>query len=288
MAAEMAGVRRRRRPSRGLQAAAAYAILIVASLFSLFPIYWAVNTSLKPESAIVTFPPKWWPSAPALEHYINVVTQSTMPQNYLNSIVLAAGTIALVVALAAHAAYAAARFEFRGKNSLLFILLATVMVPGIVTLIPVYLIAVKVGLHDTKLVLVLVFAAWQTPTVVWLLRAFFENIPRELDEAAMIDGCTRLGAFYRVVLPLAQPGLAAAAILVFVWVWNEFIIALNLTASNATRPLTVGLYFFVAETGIQWGKMAAAASLALLPVIAVFALLQRRFIQGLTAGAAKG
>ncbi len=288
MAAEMAGVRRRRRPSRGLQAAAAYAILIVASLFSLFPIYWAVNTSLKPESAIVTFPPKWWPSAPALEHYINVVTQSTMPQNYLNSIVLAAGTIALVVALAAHAAYAAARFEFRGKNSLLFILLATVMVPGIVTLIPVYLIAVKVGLHDTKLVLVLVFAAWQTPTVVWLLRAFFENIQRELDEAAMIDGCTRLGAFYRVVLPLAQPGLAAAAILVFVWVWNEFIIALNLTASNATRPLTVGLYFFVAETGIQWGKMAAAASLALLPVIAVFALLQRRFIQGLTAGAAKG
>ena len=288
MGAQVPVVRRRFRPSVRLQAAIAYLILVVASAVAVFPIYWAVNTSLKPEASIISFPPRWWPSAPTLEHYANVLTQSTMPQNYWNSLVLAAGTIALVLALAAHAAYAAARFQFRGKDSMLFVLLATVMVPGIVTLIPVYLIAVRLGLHDTKLVLVLIFAAWQTPTVVWLLRAFFENIPRELDEAAMIDGCSRIGAFYRVVLPLAQPGLAAAAILVFVWVWNEFIIALNLTASNSTRPLTVGLFFFVAESGIQWGKMAAAASLALLPVIVLFAMLQRRFIQGLTAGAAKG
>jgi ABC-type glycerol-3-phosphate transport system permease component len=196
--------------------------------------------------------------------------------------------VILVLVLGVHAGYAAARFEFRGKKPLLFILLATVMVPGIVTLIPVYMMAVQFGLHDTHLVLILVFAAWQTPTVVWLLQAFFENIPRDLDEAALIDGCSRLGAFYRIVLPLSQPGLAAAAILVTVWVWNEFIIALNLTASDAVRPLTVGLFFFVSESGIQWGKMAAAASIALLPIIILFAFLQRRFIQGLTAGATKG
>jgi len=211
-----------------------------------------------------------------------------MPRNYLNRMILAGSTIAIVLVIGAHAGYAAARFSFRGKNALLFLLLATVMVPGIVTLIPVYLIAVRLGLHDTFIALILVFSAWQTPTVVWLLRAFFENIPRELDEVALIDGCSRLGAFYRIVLPLAQPGLAAAAILVFVWVWNEFIIALNLTASHARRPLTVGLYFFVGETGIQWGSMAAAAVLALVPAVVLFAALQRRFIEGLTAGATKG
>jgi multiple sugar transport system permease protein len=265
-----------------------YGVLTLASAFALAPIYWALNTSLKPEGRIVSYPPQWWPNPLSLEHYINVLTQSALPRNYLNSILLAFFTIALVLVLGAHAGYAAARYEFRGKNTLLFTLLATIMIPGIVTLIPVYLMAVQLGLHDTKLVLVLVFAAWQTPTVVWLLRAFFENIPRELDEAALIDGCSRLGAFYRVVLPLSQPGLAAAAILVFVWVWNEFIIALNLTASDATRPLTVGLFFFVGESGIQWGKMAAAACAALLPVVVIFALLQRRFIQGLTAGATKG
>lgn len=277
-----------RRRRRLLQDVAAYAALLLASAFALAPVYWVVGTSLKPEDRIVSYPPQWWPNPVTLEHYWNVLTQSALPRNYLNSLLLAVGTILLVLVLGAHAGYAAARFEFRGKNGLLFVLLATVMIPGIVTLIPVYLMAVQLGLHDTYLVLVLVFAAWQTPTVVWLLRAFFENVPRELDEAALIDGCSRLGAFYRVVLPLSQPGLAAAAILVFVWVWNEFIIALNLTASNATRPLTVGLFFFVGESGIQWGKMAAAASIALIPVVGVFALLQRRFIQGLTAGATKG
>src|SRR5262249_31564831 len=268
-----------------LETAAAYVALLLASAFVLWPVYWAVNTSLKPETAIVSYPPGWWPDPVTLSHYRSVLTQSTMPRNYLNSAILAGSTIALVLVLGAHAGYAAARFKFRGKDTVLFLLLATVMVPGIVTLIPLYMIAVQLGLHDTFVALILVFSAWQTPTVVWLLRAFFENIPRELDEVALIDGCSRLGAFYRAVLPLAQPGLAAAAILVFVWVWNEFIIALNLTASHARRPLTVGLYFFVGETGIQWGSMAAAASLALVPAIVLFAILQRRFFEGLTAGA---
>lgn len=278
--------------SRGLTAKlenlGAYLTLTLASIFALAPIYWVLNTSLKPQAANVTYPPRWWPDPVTLDNYVMVITQSSMPRNYLNSMVLAGGTILLVLVVGVHAAYAAARFEFRGKNSLLFILLATVMVPGIVTLVPLYLIAVKLGLHDTFIALILIYSAWQTPTVVWLLRSFFENLPRELEEAALIDGCSRLGAFYRIALPLTQPGLVAAAMLVFVWVWNEFIIALNLTANTNTRPLTVGLYFFVGEVNIEWGKMAAAASLALIPVIVIFALLQKRFIQGLTAGATKG
>jgi ABC-type glycerol-3-phosphate transport system permease component len=267
---------------------AKYAVLLLASSFALGPIYWIVNTSLKLERNNVSFPPQWWPNPISLQQYINVFLQSTLPRNYFNAAVLAIGTSFLVLVVGIHAGYAAARFQFRGKNALLFVLLSTVMVPGIVTLIPLYLLAVRLGLHDTYTILILVYAAWQTPTVVWILRAFFENIPRELDESALIDGCSRLGAFYRIVLPLSQPGLAAAAILVSVWVWNEFIIALNLTASDASRPLTVGLFFFIGESGIEWGKMAAGASGALVPVIVLFLFLQRRFIQGLTAGATKG
>jgi multiple sugar transport system permease protein len=264
----------------------AYLVLIVAAVGSFFPIYWALNTSLKLETRNVTFPPQWLPDPVTFEHYAYVLT-SMLPRSYLNSILLAAGTILLVLVVAIHAGYAAARFKFRGKNVILFVLLSTIMVPGIVTLIPQYFLAVQLGLHDTYLVLVLIFAAWQTPTATWILRGFFETIPPELEEAAMVDGCSRISAFYRVVVPLSQPGLVAASILVFVWVWNEFVIALNLTSSLATRPLTVGLYFFVAESGIEWGRMAAAASLALIPVMVLFAVLQRRFIQGLTAGAVK-
>lgn len=279
---------RRRRMTTWIHNGAAYLLLSCASLFALFPIYWALNTSLKIESRVTAYPPEWFPVPLTLDGYRAILTKTTMPLHYFNSILLVAGTIVLVLVLGAHAGYAAARFEFRGKNLLLFIVIATIMIPGIVTLIPQYVTAVKLGMHDKLLTLILIYAAWQTPTVIWLLRAFFENIPTDLEEAALIDGCSRLGAFYRITLPLVRPGLAAAAMLVFVWVWNEFIIALNLTSSTATRPLTVGLFFFVSETGIIWGAMAAAACIALLPAIGLFAILQRQFIQGLTAGASKG
>jgi multiple sugar transport system permease protein len=267
---------------------AIYLPLTLAIIFVFIPIYWTLNTSLKVPYQVVSFPPKWIPIPFSLESYVQIFTESVLPRNYLNSLILVAGTMVLVLAIGVPAGYAAARYDFRGKNAVLFLLMMTVMVPGIVTLIPQYFLAVQLGLHDTYLLLILIFGAWQVPTVLWIMRGFFQNIPRELDESALVDGCSRIGAFLRIVLPLSVPGIAAAAIIVFVWVWNEFIIALNLTASNATRPLTVGIYFFVGETGIQWGGMSAGAIVALLPVIIFFILLQRRFVEGLTAGAVKG
>jgi ABC-type glycerol-3-phosphate transport system permease component len=262
--------------------------IALACLFVLIPIYWTVNTSLKVPATVVSFPPKWLPQPFSLESYVNIITESVLPRNYLNSVILVAGTMALVLAIGVPAGYAAARYEFKGRNAILFLLMMTVMIPGIVTLIPQYFLAVRLGLYDSYLVLILIYGAWQVPTVIWIMRGFFQNIPRELDESAQVDGCSRIGAFYRVVLPISVPGIAAAAIVVFVWVWNEFIIALNMTASNATRPLTVGLYFFIGETGIQWGGMSAGAAMALLPVILAFIFLQRRFVEGLTAGSVKG
>lgn len=171
---------------------------------------------------------------------------------------------------------------------MLFMLLMTIMIPGIVMLIPLYLLSVRVGLFDNPSFLIMIYAAWQTPMAVWLLRAFFESIPQDLEDTAVIDGCTRLGAFYRIVMPLARPGMVAAAIVVFVWVWNEFIIALNLTAGDDTRPVTVGLYSFIAETSIIWGSITSGVNIALLPILVLFALVQRSFIMGLTSGARRG
>lgn len=265
-----------------------WGLLLLAALCALVPVYWTLNTSLKLEENVASFPPKWLPDPLTTGNYESLLNGSSIPQNYLNSIILAGASILLTLILGAHAGYAAARFNFRGKGGVMFLLLMTVMIPGIVTLIPQYFLAVQLGLYDTTLALVLIYTAWQLPTVVWIMKGFFEGIPAELEDSARVDGCTSLGAFYRVVVPLSWPGLAAAAIVVFVWVWNEFIIAVNLTASDSTQPLTVGLYFFVGETGIEWGRMTAAAICALLPVILAFLLLQRRFVEGLTAGALKG
>lgn len=263
-------------------------ILLFAVVFSLFPIYWTINTSLKQADKIVHYPPSFSPNPATVDHYSAVLSRSSIPHNLVNTLVLAGFTITLVLLLGIPGGYAVARYRFRGRNLLLFFLLSTVMIPGVVTLIPQYLMAVSLGLQGTWLVLVLVFSAWQLPLVVWVLKSFFERIPSELEESARLDGCSRIGALRRVVLPLTWPGVAASAILVFIWVWNEFIISLTLTTSDATRPLTVGLYFFIGETGIRWGPLTAGAVIVLAPAIVFFLLLQRHFVEGLTAGATKG
>jgi ABC-type glycerol-3-phosphate transport system permease component len=194
--------------------------------------------------------------------------------------------VALLVSV--HAAYAMARFRFRGKNLVMLGLLATSMIPGIAILVPLYDLSVHAKLYDTFAGLVIVYAAWNVPILVWLLRGFFESVPIELEEAARIDGCSRLRAFYKIVLPMSQPGLLAAAIMVIMFVWNDFLIAFTLTISENRRLLSVGLYTYISNYGVEWGQLTAATMIALLPVVAVFFLLQRRLVEGLMAGALKG
>ena len=269
-----------------LELVGVYVALVLASAFALFPILWGFSTSLKTSGNAMAIPPQWIPQPATLDNYA-LVMGSSLPRYFLNSVIVSLLTVLLTVVVAALGGYAAARFDFRGKNPVLLGILSTVMVPGVVILVPLYMIASATGIVDTYLVLVLVFAAWQSPAILWLMRGFFESIPRDLEEAARVDGCTPLGAFVWVILPLAQPGLAAAAILVFVYVWNEFIVALALTTSDDMRVLPVGLYFYISAFGVQWGQLTAAITVAILPVIAVFVALQRHFIQGLTSGASK-
>ncbi len=278
--------RRSRSAKRRLGDAAAYAALLLACMFVLLPILWSVSTSLKLPLEIHAGP-HWWPETPTFSNY-RAVAGSKFLRYIGNSLLVAAATLLVSLALAVHAAYAVARRRFRGKNVLLFLLWATIMIPGVSVVVPLYALAVDVGLYDTYLLLVIVYAAWLIPTLIWLLRGFVDAIPASLEEAALVDGCSKMGAFYRIVLPLLRPGLGAAAVLVFVTIWNDFLIGFALTLSDEHRLLQVGLQAFVTEGGIDWGPMMAAAIVALVPAGLLFAFLQRAFIQGVTGGAVKG
>jgi ABC-type glycerol-3-phosphate transport system permease component len=192
------------------------------------------------------------------------------------------------IALAAHASWVAARVRFRGKSTMMFLMWATVMIPGVSIIVPMYLLSVDLGLYDTYSVLVIVYCASVIPTLVWLLKGFVTSVPQELEESALIDGSSRAGVFYRIVVPLLRPGFGAAAVLVFVTVWNEFLIGYALVLGDEHRLIQVGVYYFVTDVGIEWGPLMAGMIISVLPIVILFAALQKYFIQGLTGGAVKG
>lgn len=264
-----------------------YALLAVACLFVALPILWALSTSLKLPREIHAGA-HWWPEAVTLKNYAASLLTPRFLRYFANTIMIALTTFIASALLAAHAAYAVARLRLAGKGMLLFLVWSTIMIPGVSVVVPLYALSVDVGLYDTYAVLVIVYAAWLIPTLIWLLRGFVISIPRSLEEAAQIDGASRLQTLYLVVLPLMRPGLGAAAVLTFVTVWNDFLIGFALTLSDEHRLLQVGLQSFVTEGGIDWGPMMAATIGSLLPAAVVFGLLQRAFIQGVTGGAVKG
>ncbi len=270
-----------------LHTALLYAMLGGVCVVLLVPTLWALSTSLKTEGAVLAFPPQLVPNPITFEHYAKVL-QSNMPRYYLNSFFVAMATILVVLAVAAHGAYATARFNFRGKNAYMLLILGTMMIPGVANIVPIYIVANFLQVLDSYTILILVYSVWMVPLIIWLLKGFFESVPSSLEQAAMIDGYSRWYAFYRIVMPLSKPGLAAAAIMVFVYVWNEFIMALTLTSSDEMRTVTVGLHYYVTIFGIQWGELTAAVVLSLVPVTLFFLLLQRYFISGMIAGAFKG
>lgn len=264
-----------------------YVLLGLACLFVALPILWALSTSLKAAREIHAGA-HWLPEVPTLKNYVDSVLSPRFLRYFANTLMVAAATFLASALLSAHAAYAVTRMRLRGKSGLLFLIWSTIMIPGVSVVVPLYALSVDVGLYDTYTVLVIVYAAWLVPTLIWLLRGFVASIPISLEEAAQIDGATRMQTFYRVVLPLMRPGLGAAAVLTFVTVWNDFLIGFALTLSDEHRLLQVGLQSFVTEGGIDWGPMMAATIGSLLPAALVFGLLQRAFIQGVTGGAVKG
>ncbi len=262
---------------------AAYALIV---LFMLFPILWTLLTSFKSEAEIFRFPPTIWPERFTMDSY-RYVLDSNIPRQMLNSVVVCAQTIVLTLLLSTMGGFAFARATFRGKNVLLFFLVGTQMIPGLSNIITLYMMGSRMGLLNSHLYLVAIYSASSAPVCVWLMKGYFEQIPASLDEAALVDGCTRLGTLFRIVLPLVRTGIAACAMMVFVNAWNEFLVSLTMIGRTKLKTFPVGLQAFMADNDMNWMNLSAATILGLLPVLVLFISFQKSFVEGMTSGAIK-
>jgi len=254
----------------------------------VFPLYWMIATAFKPGRDILSLTPKWIPSPFTLQNFQDAIGRAYFLDDIKNSLLIVGGTVVISLALAFLAAVAVARFGFKGRTTFIILIIGVQMVPLNALIIPLYLTLDQVGQTDSLPGVIAVYVAVVLPFMIWTLRGFVANVPVELEEAAMIDGCTRVEAFFRVVFPLIGPGLVATAIFGFIQAWNEYIIAYVLLASPENQTLTVWLASFTTNHGPEWGPLMAAATLTGLPVVAFFLVLQRWLAGGLTAGAVKG
>lgn len=268
--------------------AVTYIALILASLISMFPVLWAITTALKTDGEVNSFPPTLLPGKLNLGNFSAVIFQSDFPKYLLNSVIVTVICILVATLIAAHAAYALTNFRIRYKKQMMFIILMTSMVPPVAMLVPLYMLSVKLGLYDTRFLLILIYTAWRVPVLAWILRGFFEKLPKELMEAGIIDGCSQAMVFYRIILPISKPGIVSAALLSAVYVWNDFLVSSTFTTKNELRMLSIGLYNYISQYGIQWGKLMAAVTISIVPIVILFVLLQRHLVEGMAAGAVKG
>ena len=259
---------------------------LIAS-FSLLPFFWFLLTSWKSATEISAIPPVLWPSF-HWDHYGAAIKKHGLPGYIANSVIVAGATTLISIAIAALAAYALARFHVAWGRYYLILLLALSMFPQIAIAGPVWRLLSALGWLNTYHGIVAAYISMSLPFAIWVLTTFFKELPVEVEEAALIDGCTRWQALHRVVLPLAAPGLFTAAILVFIHAWNEFFFALIILTSPGVQTLPVGIALFPGEYTIPWGEIAAASAIATLPLVALTLLFQRRIVQGLSAGAVKG
>jgi ABC-type glycerol-3-phosphate transport system permease component len=262
-----------------------YIAVIMIVVFFCFPIFWTVITSIKPLDLIPKMPPVWQ-FKPTFEHYISIFVDKGISRSLWNSFSVATMSTFFSLLVGTPAAYAFSRFHIPAKEHLAFYFLTARMAPPISVILPLFLIFSAMGLLDTKFVLVIAYMTFNFSFVIWMMRGFFDEIPAELDESAMVDGCSRFGAFLKVILPLTAPGLAASAIICFIFSWNEFLFALILTNISA-KTLPVAAAGFITDRMVLWGKLCAASVVIYFPVM-IFGLLTRRYlIRGLTLGSIK-
>ena len=254
-------------------------------LITLFPVYWLATLSLKQEVDQFAVPPLWLRFTPTLAHYYDVFWVRPFGHYLLNSAVAAGVSTALALAIGTLAAYSLARFP---RPGLAFWILSTRMFPPIVSIIPLFLMLRWANLLNSIAALIVLYTAFNLPFVAWMMRSFFEGVPADLEEAAMLDGQTRLGALWKVLLPVVRPGLAATAAFCLVIGWNEFLFALVVAQTDAAMTLPVGIAGRVTQYEIKWGAMSAAGVVAMLPVFLFAAAMQRYLVRGLSLGAVKG
>jgi len=254
----------------------------------IFPIYWMVTTALKPGREILSLDPYWVPSPITFDNFVSAMQVPFFWNDVVNSLTVVLTVVGISIIVAFLAAVAVARFGFRGRTAFIVMVIGVQMVPLNALVIPIYLLLDSVDQVDSLLGVIAYYMAVVLPFMVWTLRGFIHNIPTDLEEAAMVDGASRVGAYIRIIFPLVAPGLVATAIFGFIQAWNEYIIAYVLLSSSSKQTLTIWLASFTTQHGTDWGGLMAGATLTSLPVVIFFLIVQRQVTGGLTAGAVKG
>ncbi len=257
-------------------------------VFALFPLYWLLKVSVTPNDLLYSEGVRMWPSHATLEHYRYVLENSAFPIFFRNSLIVAGSTALAVTLISSLSGYALSRFVFRGKYAVVALMLITQMFPLVMLVAPIFKMLSPLGLTNSLTGLVIVYTAFNVPFATFLMQSFFDGIPRDLEDAAMIDGASRFTAFRQIILPLTLPGIAATLGFVFTAAWSELLFALMLISGNDSATFPVGLLTFVSKFSVDFGQMMAAGVMALVPACLFFLLIQRYLVQGLTAGAVKG
>jgi N,N'-diacetylchitobiose transport system permease protein len=275
---------RRRRGRKVLLNAVGFAVFVVM----VFPVYWMVSTAFKPGPDILTFTPKLIPSPATLANFEDAISRAYFWRTVLNSLIVVGAVTAFSLVIAFLAALGLAKFRFYGRAAFIVMIIGVQMVPLNALIIPLYILLSRAGQVDRLAGVIVTYLTFVLPFCIWMLRGFLLGVPRELEEASMVDGTTRFGAFVRILLPLIAPGLVATSIFAFIQVWNEYIIAYVLLSSPQNQTLTVWLAQFTSLRGSDWGSLMAGATLCAIPVVIFFVAVHRRIAFGLTAGAVRG
>lgn len=265
-----------------------YAVAIVLATFVGFPLLWMMVSSIKPSVELFVSPPRILPSEPTLLWYRNLANSSDTIAFFKNSLIVGVSTTLICLGLGTLAAYSLTRFEYPGKQTFLLSALLAYLFPAVVLFISIYMIINTLGLVDTFLGLILCHCILTFPFALWMLKSFFESIPREIDEAAWVDGASFLRTFATIILPLALPGIFSVAVFVFVLSWNEFLFASVLITNGDMKTIPVGIAEFITSFDVRWGEIMAMGTLATVPVVILFLCVQRYFLSGVISGAVKG
>lgn len=277
-----------RNRSHPVATAGKYVALALYLAFALLPLYWLLKIAVTPDRLIFTDGVELWPSALTADNFRSVLFKTDFLAYFGNSLFVSLGTAAATTLIAAGAGYAFSRFTFAGKRIIIAVMLVTQMFPLLMIIAPIYRIVANFGMLNSLTSLIVVYTAFNIPFATFLMQSFFDGIPKDLEEAAMMDGCTRFQALRKVIFPLTLPGLGATLGFVFTAAWSELLFALMLISKNDAMTFPVGLLTFVSKFSVDWGQMMAAGVLALIPSCLFFVFIQRYLVQGLTSGAVKG
>ena len=262
-----------------------YALIAILLFVTLAPLIWVFSTSFKRNEESISFPPKFLPENITFDNYKFVLTDPGLVRSLINSFIVSIGSTTLSVAVSALGGYAFARFEFKAKNLIMSVILGLFMIPVVINIIPLYTMLSEAGMLNSSLALILTFQILIIPLNILLLKNYFETIPKDLEESALIDGCSRLGVLRRITIPLSMPGFAIAAVLAFRFSWNEFILPIVLANRPDSMVFQVALYQFISLYRIEWGYLTAGITLAIIPVLVLMLVFQKQMIRGLTLGA---